>query len=106
MAKLRIMENPLPEYFSLFKRLSVMILTVVGSWASELGARHGSIMPLEGELKHRLERALSVVDDHGTRGTRLLEDAQRICARVKRLIGKGVIATETDPSPIEVCCYA
>jgi hypothetical protein len=63
-------------------------------------------MPLEGELKHRLERALSVVDDHGTRGTRLLEDAQRLCARVKRLIGKGVIAADTDSSPIEVCCYA
>jgi len=43
-------------------------------------------MPLEGELKHRLERALSVVDDHGTRGTRLLEDARRLCARIRRLI--------------------
>jgi hypothetical protein len=63
-------------------------------------------MPLEGELKHRLERALAVVDDHGTRGTRLLEDAQRLCARVKRLIEKGVIPVETEPSPIEVCCYA
>jgi hypothetical protein len=63
-------------------------------------------MPLEGELKHRLERALAVVDDHGTRGTRLLEDAQRLCARVKRLIEKGVIPAETDPTPMEVCCFA
>jgi hypothetical protein len=63
-------------------------------------------MPLEGELKHRLERALSVVDDHGTRGTRLLEDAQRICARIKRLIAKGVVAPETDSSAMEVACYA
>jgi hypothetical protein len=63
-------------------------------------------MPLEGELKHRLERALSVVDDHGTRGTRLLEDAQRFCARIKRLISKGLIAPDTDPTPLEVACHA
>jgi hypothetical protein len=63
-------------------------------------------MPLEGELKHRLERAVSVVDDHGTRGTRLLEDAQRICARIKRLIAKGVVAPETDSTAMEVACYA
>src|SRR5436305_63307 len=63
-------------------------------------------MPLEGELKHRLERALAVVDDHGTRGTRLLEDAQRICARIKRLIAKAVVPPETDSTAIEVACYA
>jgi hypothetical protein len=63
-------------------------------------------MPLEGELKHRLERALSVVDDHGTRGTRLLEDAQRFCARIKRLIAKGLIPPETDSTPLEIACHA
>jgi hypothetical protein len=63
-------------------------------------------MPLEGEMKHRLERALGLVDDHGTRGTRLLEDAQRLCARIRRLIGKGVIPPETDSSALEVACHA
>src|SRR6188768_4062025 len=52
---------------------------------------HGSVMGLEGELKRRIERALGVVDDHGTRGTRLLEDAQRFCARVRRLAEKGLL---------------
>jgi hypothetical protein len=63
-------------------------------------------MPLEGELKHRLERALTVVDDHGTRGTRLLEDARRVCARIKSLIDKGVVPTDTNSTPLELCCYA
>jgi hypothetical protein len=63
-------------------------------------------MPLEGELKRRLERALSVVDDHGTRGTRLLEDAQRFCARVRKLIAKGLLPEGTDPTPLEVACHA
>jgi hypothetical protein len=63
-------------------------------------------MPLQGELKHRLERALKVVDDHGTRGTRLLEDAQRFCARIKKFIAKGLIPLDTDPAPLEVACHA
>lgn len=63
-------------------------------------------MPLEGELKYRLERALSVVDDHGTRGTRLLEDAQRVCARLKRFIAKGVVPPETDSTAMEIACFA
>jgi hypothetical protein len=67
---------------------------------------HGSSMPLEGELKRRLERALSVVDDHGTRGTRLLEDAQRFCARIRRLIGKGLLPPDTDSTALETACHA
>lgn len=63
-------------------------------------------MPLEGELKYRLERALSVVDDRGTRGTRLLEDARRLCARVKRFIARGWVPPDTDSSAIEVACFA
>ncbi|HEY7115033.1 MAG TPA: hypothetical protein VH475_00515 [Tepidisphaeraceae bacterium] len=63
-------------------------------------------MPLEGEMKRRLERVLGVVDDHNTRGTRLLEDAQRLCARIRRLIERGVIPAETDPAALEVACHA
>jgi hypothetical protein len=63
-------------------------------------------MPLEGELKHRLERAMSVVDDHGTRGTRLQEDARRLCARIGRFIGKGLVPPDTDPSALELACHA
>jgi hypothetical protein len=63
-------------------------------------------MPLEGELKRRIERALSVVDDNGTRGTRLLEDAQRFCARVRKLIAKGLLPEGTDSTPLELACHA
>jgi hypothetical protein len=63
-------------------------------------------MPLEGELKHRLERALSVVDDHGTRGARLLEDGQRLCARIKKLISRGLLPADTDSTAMEVACMA
>jgi hypothetical protein len=63
-------------------------------------------MPLDGALKHRLERALSVVDDHGTRGTRLLDDARRFCARIRRLMGRGMLPPETDSAALEVACMA
>lgn len=63
-------------------------------------------MPLDGELKHRLERALTVVDDHGNRGTRLLEDAHRLCARVRTLIARGLISPETDSAAIEAAVMA
>jgi hypothetical protein len=63
-------------------------------------------MPVDIPLQARLERALSVVEDHGARGTRLLEDAQRIAARVRRFIKGGWIAPETDPAALELACYA
>jgi hypothetical protein len=63
-------------------------------------------MPLEGQLKARLDRALGVVEDHGVRGTRLLEDAQRLASRIRRFIQQGVIPPDSDPTPIELACYA
>jgi hypothetical protein len=63
-------------------------------------------MGLEGELKRRIERALGVVDDHGSRGTRLLEDAQRFCARIRKLADKGLLPPGTDTTPLEVACHA
>jgi hypothetical protein len=63
-------------------------------------------MPLEGQLKARLERALSVVEDHGARGTRLLDDAVRLVKRVRRFIDRGLIDPATDSTALEVACYA
>jgi hypothetical protein len=63
-------------------------------------------MPLDGELKRRLEHALGVVDDRGTRGTRLLDDARRFCARIRMLIARGVVPAETDSAAMEVACMA
>ena len=63
-------------------------------------------MPLEGQLKARIERALGVVEDHGARGTRLLDDARRLAARVRHIIAQGVVGPDTDPAPIELACHA
>jgi hypothetical protein len=63
-------------------------------------------MPLEGQLKARLERALGVVEDHGARGTRLLDDAVRLTRRVRRFIERGLIDPATDSTAMELACYA
>jgi hypothetical protein len=39
-------------------------------------------MPLDARLRLRLEQALGVVDDNGTAGPRLLDDAVRLWQRV------------------------
>jgi hypothetical protein len=63
-------------------------------------------MPLEGQLKARLERALGVVEDHGARGARLLDDAVRLARRIRRFIERGLIEPTTDPTAMELACYA
>jgi hypothetical protein len=63
-------------------------------------------MPLEGQLKARLERALGVVEDHGARGTRLLDDAVRLVKRVRRFVDRGLIDPGTDSTALELACYA
>jgi hypothetical protein len=63
-------------------------------------------MPLEGQLKARLERTLIVVEDHGARGTRLLDDAVRLARRVRRFIERGLIDPGTDSTALELACYA
>ena len=57
-------------------------------------------------IKRRLEKALLVVDDHGARGTRLIDDAQRFCKRVHKYIAMGLAGPEADPLALELCCYA
>jgi hypothetical protein len=67
------------------------------------GASGASLDP---QIKRRLEKALVVVDDHGTRGTRLLDDADRFCRRLKKFIAAGIVGPETDSLPLELSCYA
>ena len=69
-------------------------------------ARHGSDMPLEGQFKARLERALGFVEYSGVQGTRLIDDAHRLTARVRRFIGMGVIPADTDTTAVELACLA
>ena len=69
-------------------------------------ARHGSDMPLEGQFKARLERALGGVEFSGVQSTRLLDDANRLAARVRRFIRLGVIPPETDTTALDLACLA
>lgn len=63
-------------------------------------------MPLDGKLRQRLERALAVVDDHGTTGPRLLDDARRLWARLLRFAQTGVLPDGLDLESLELACYA
>jgi hypothetical protein len=63
-------------------------------------------MPLDGKLRKRLERALSVVDDHGTTGPRLVDDAHRLWQRVQRFLRLNLIPSENDTDALELACFA
>ena len=64
-------------------------------------------MPLDAKLRQRLEQALGVVDDHGTVGPRLLDDAERLWRRVERFVGMKLVAAEgLDLEALELACYS
>jgi hypothetical protein len=63
-------------------------------------------MPLEGKLRKRLERALTVVDDHGTTGARLVDDAQRLWQRVQKFLKMHLIPDVGETDALELACYA
>jgi hypothetical protein len=64
-------------------------------------------MSLDPKLRHRLEQALAVVDDHGTPGPRLLDDAVRLWRRVERFISMSLVAPEgLDLEALELACWA
>ncbi|HYO09482.1 MAG TPA: hypothetical protein VER17_10965 [Tepidisphaeraceae bacterium] len=57
-------------------------------------------------MRQRFSRVLGVVDEHGTAGPRLLDDAQRLWRRVQALLQMGLIPPEADAEALELCCYA
>jgi hypothetical protein len=63
-------------------------------------------MPLDAKLRHRLEQALGVVDDHGTAGPRLLGDADRLWRRVEAFAAAGFVPGPLDLAPLELACHA
>ena len=63
-------------------------------------------MPLEAKLRQRLEQALAVVDDHGTAGPRLADDALRLWRRIQRFIAMNLVAEGLDQEALELACYA
>ena len=64
-------------------------------------------MSLDAKIINRLHKTLVVVDEHGTEGPRLLDDARRLWFRVQRFIGMSLV-----PSPglnlaaLELACLA
>ncbi len=64
-------------------------------------------MPLDAKLIIRLHKALAVVDEHGTQGPRLLDDARRLWKRVQRFIGMSLIPSPgLDLEGLELSCSA
>lgn len=62
-------------------------------------------MPLEQKLRKHLAETLESVDEQGTRGPRLIDDARRLWDRIQRFISLD-LAAEPDLPAIELACYA
>jgi hypothetical protein len=62
-------------------------------------------MSLEAKIRRELAHALDAVDEQGTRGPRLVEDAVRLWTRVRKYIGMHLIA-DPDEQALEMACYA
>jgi hypothetical protein len=63
-------------------------------------------MPLDAKLRQRLDAVLGVVDDHGTAGPRLLEDAKRLWRRVEQFIEAPLVTDGVDRDALELACHA
>ncbi|MEA2708606.1 MAG: uncharacterized protein QOF78_1207, partial [Phycisphaerales bacterium] len=62
---------------------------------------------MDNRLRQRLTRALAVVDDHATRGPRLMDDADRLWRRVQALLKLELIpSASADVDALELACYA
>ena len=61
---------------------------------------------MDAKLRQRLTRALAVVDEHGTRGARLMDDADRLSRRCQKLIDLGIIQGDVDRDALELACHA
>ncbi len=62
-------------------------------------------MPLDSATRKRLERALLVVDQHDTRGPRLLDDAKRLWRQVEQGLAEGLIPPTELGHALEAACY-
>ena len=60
---------------------------------------------MEARLRQRIARALGVVDEHGTSGPRLVDDAQRLWRRVEAILKLDLIR-DPDADALELSCYA
>src|SRR5688500_9260013 len=60
---------------------------------------------VEQALRQHLQQLLAA-DESGARGTRLLDDAQRLWQRSRRLLALNLIPPDIDRNPLELACYA
>jgi hypothetical protein len=63
-------------------------------------------MLLDATLTRRLVRALGVLDERGTTGPRLVDDAGRLWRRVQKLLSMDLVPSSADAAALELCCYA
>src|SRR4051812_15888348 len=63
-------------------------------------------MSLDAKLRRRLEQTLRIVDDHGTQGPRLVDDALRLWNRCQRFITMRLAGAEPDLDALELACFA
>jgi hypothetical protein len=63
-------------------------------------------MSVDAKLREYVEQALSVVDDQGTVGPRLLDDASRLWRRIERFIDMRLVHEGLDREALELACYA
>jgi hypothetical protein len=63
-------------------------------------------MALDTKLRQRLEQALTVVDEHGTAGPRLVDDAVRLWRRVERFVSMNLVAEGLDLDALELATFA
>ncbi len=61
---------------------------------------------MDAKVRQRLVKALAVVDEHGTVGSRLVDDANRLWQNVQRLLEMGLVSPEAGSECLELACYA
>jgi len=63
-------------------------------------------MPLSAGLRRRIQQLLRAVDEHETKGPRLVDDGARLWSRVQKFIAMGLVTAESDLEALELACYA
>src|SRR5205823_868693 len=70
------------------------------------GRSHGGSTPVDAKVRQRLLKALAVVDEHGTVGSRLVDDANRLWRRVESFLKMGLVGPDLDADSMELACFA
>src|SRR5438067_12420483 len=77
------------------------------AWVTSRGLRADlGTRTLDSKLRSRLQAVMAVVDDHGTRGPRLLDDGMRLWRRVQKFVKMNLIPEGADLAALELACMA